>query len=90
MANRGGNLWVTWLKNDGTKITEQPDIANRLAAEISKNSSSNNYTAKFQKYQTKAKKEKVNFNSQNDEKYNLEFSVRGCITQVSRYCYWSR
>ena len=39
------------VETDGTKITEQPDIANRLATEISKNPSSMYYTAKFQKYQ---------------------------------------
>ena len=32
--------------NDGTKILERVDIANRLAQEISKNSNSNNYRFK--------------------------------------------
>ena len=35
--------------NDGTKITERVDIANRLAQEISKKSSSNNYRTKLKK-----------------------------------------
>ena len=47
--------------NDGTKITERVDIANRLAQEISKNSSSNNYSTKFQKYQEKAEKRTFRF-----------------------------
>ena len=45
------------VDNDGNKVTERVDIANTLAKEISKNSSSNNYSAKFQKYQQKAEKE---------------------------------
>ena len=63
------------VDNDGNKITERVDIANTLAKEISKNSSSNNYSAKFQKYQQKAEKEKLNFKSKNEESYNMEFSV---------------
>ena len=53
--------------NDGTKITERVDIANRLAQEISENSSSNNYLTKFQKYQEKAEKEHLDFGTDNSE-----------------------
>ena len=42
------NTTIHHLKNnDGTKITERVDIANRLAQKISKNSSSNNYSTKL-------------------------------------------
>ena len=47
------------------------DIANRLAQEISKNSSSNNYRAEFQKYEEKAKKEHLDFDADNSENYNV-------------------
>ena len=50
--------------NDGTKRTERVDIVNRLAQEISKNSSSNNYRTNFQKYQVKAEKEHMDFDRQ--------------------------
>ena len=60
--------------NDGTKITV--DIANRLAQEISKNSSSNNYCAKFQKYQEKSEKEHLDFDTDNSENYNGSFTIR--------------
>ena len=42
--------------NDGTKITERVDIANRLAQDISKNSSSKNYSTKFQKISRESRK----------------------------------
>ena len=61
--------------NDGTKITERVDIANRLAQELSKNSSSNNYRAKFQKYKEKAEKEHLDFNTDNSENYNVPFTI---------------
>ena len=62
--------------NDGTKITERVDIANRLAQEICKNSSSNNYHTKFQKYQEKVEKEHLDFDTDNSENYNVPFSIR--------------
>ena len=52
------------------------DIANRLAQEISKNSSSNNYRTKFQKYQVKAEKEHLDFDTDNSENYNVPFTIR--------------
>ena len=52
------------------------DIANRLVQEISKNFSSNNYSTKFQKYQEKAKKEHLDFDTDNSENYNVQFTIR--------------
>ena len=52
------------------------DIANRLAQEISKNSSSNNYSTKFQKYQEKAEKQHLDFDIDNSENYNVQFTIR--------------
>ena len=46
--------------NDGAKITEKVDILNTWAQEISKNSSSNNYSTKFQNYQEEGGKEHRN------------------------------
>ena len=62
--------------NDGTKITERVNIANRLAQEISKNSSSNNYCSELQKYQEKAEKEHLDFDTDNSENYNVPFIIR--------------
>ena len=62
--------------NDGTKITERMDIANRLTPEISKNSSSKNYCTEFQKHQEKAQKKHIDFDTDNSENYNIPFTIR--------------
>ena len=63
ISGKQNNTTIHHLENnDGTKITGV-DIANRLAQEISKNSSSNNYRTKFQKYKEKAEIEHLDFDS---------------------------
>ena len=48
ISGKQSNTTIHHLKNnDGTKITERVNIANRLAQESSKNSSSNNYLQSF-------------------------------------------
>ena len=48
ISGKQSNTTIHHLENnDGTKITEKVDIANMLAQEISKNSSSNNYCTKI-------------------------------------------
>ena len=77
ISGRQSNTTIHHLENnDGTKITERVDIAHRLAQEISKNSSSNNYCTKFQKYQVRAEKEHLDFNTDNSENYNVQFTIR--------------
>ena len=77
LSGKQSNTTIHHLKNnDGSKITERVDIANRLAQEISKNSSSNKYRTKFQKYQEKAEKEHLDFDTDNSENYNVPFTIR--------------
>ena len=77
ISGKQSNTTIHHLENnDGTKITERVDIANRLAQEISKNSSSNNYCTKFQKHQEKVEKENLNFDTDNSESYNVPFTIR--------------
>ena len=75
ISGKQSNTTINHLENnDGAKITERVDIANRLAQEISKNSSSNNYSTKFQKYQEKAENKHLDFdtdNTDNIESYNI-------------------
>ena len=72
ISGKQSNTTIHHLENnDGTKITERVDIANRLAQEISKNSSSNNYRTEFKKYQVKAEKEHLEFDTDNSENYRL-------------------
>ena len=76
MANKVTTQYTIRNNNDGTKIAERVDIANRLAQEIRKNSSSNNYRTKFKKYQEKAEKQHLDFDTDNCENYNVPFSIR--------------
>ena len=77
ISGKQSNITIHHLENnDGTKITERVAIANRLAQDISKNSSSNNYRTKFQKYQEKPEKEHLDFDSDNSENYNVPFTSR--------------
>ena len=62
-------------KHGATKITERVNITNRLAQEISQNSSSNNYHTKFKKSR-KAEKEYLDFDTDNCENYNVQFTIR--------------
>ena len=78
ISGKQSNTTIHHLENnDETKITERVDIANRLAQEISKNSSSAfHYCAVFQKYQEKAEKEHLDFDTDNSENYDVPFTIR--------------
>ena len=77
ISGKQSNTTINHLENNNvTKITESIDLANRLAQEISNYSSSNNYRTKFQKYQVKAEKEHLDFDTDNSENYNVQFTIR--------------
>ena len=87
ISGKQSNTTIYHLENsDGTKITERVDIAYRLAQEISKNSSSNSYSTKFQNYQEKAKKEHLDFDTDKSESYNVHFTIRElCVSLKKSY-----
>ena len=67
---------VCHLDDNGTKITDTIEIANKLGQTLANNSSSTHYTPKFQKYKKQQEKKKLNFKSNNQENYNRPFSLR--------------
>jgi len=70
------NTTITHLnKPDNSKCTERKDIANLLADEFQKNSSSNHYSQKFQTFKKNAEKQKLDFMSDNAEDYNIAFNI---------------
>ena len=84
ISGKQSNTTVHHLENnDGTKITEKVDIANRCAQEISKNSSSSNYRTKFKKYQEKAEKEHLDFDTDNSENCNGLKNMPGSLQDFS-------
>lgn len=62
-------------KSNSDTITDKKDIADCLANTFSKHSSSDNYTNQFQKFKCQQEKTKLNFTSNNEEKYNMHFSL---------------
>ena len=61
--------------SNGKVITNKKDISNTIGETLSKNSSSSNYTKEFQNFKTKQEKQKLKFQSNNDEDYNKPFSL---------------
>ena len=59
----------------GTKATSKEEIANTLGETFLDNSSSRNYSEKFQNIKKQEEKIKLNFTSSNTEEYNSLFNV---------------
>ena len=65
------------LKDDnGTLITDRVEIANTLYAAIEKSSSSNNYSKEFQSIKAQKGKQKINFKTNRNLRYNKKFTMR--------------
>ena len=56
-----------------TDATTRKDIAEVLAETFSENSSLNNSNPEFISYKSKSEKQKLNFKTNNSEKYNLPY-----------------
>ena len=64
------------LEKNGNMITNTKDIANTLAETISEHSSSKNYTNTFQRHKHQIEQRPLNFNFNNNERYNNPFTLR--------------
>ena len=62
------------LTKNKTGATTRKDIADTLAETFSANSSLNNSNPHFLTFKTNAEKQKLNFKSNNSEKYNQSFT----------------
>ena len=63
----------THLKKNGEIITDKKEHVNYLAETFANNSSTNNYSSKFQKMKENKEKHTLNFSSNNEEPYNKPF-----------------
>ena len=63
--------------SNGNKCYSTKDISNALGGNFQKNSSSSNYIQQFQDIKVKKERENLNFQSQNNEKYNIPFKLSG-------------
>ena len=61
---------------NGTLITDRVEIANTLGAAIEKSSSSNNYSKEFQSIKALKEKQKINFKTNKNLRYNKKFTMR--------------
>jgi len=66
----GTQLYIKHLNLNNTEIAKIPDIANSLGQTFSNNSSSNNYSTKFQGFRNQAENQHLKFKSNNLETYN--------------------
>ena len=65
------------LKDDnGTLITDRVEITNTLGAAIEKSLSSNNYSKEFQSIKAQKEKQKINFKTNRNLRYNKKFTMR--------------
>ena len=65
------------LKDEnGTLITDRVEIVNTLGAAIEKSSSSENYSKEFQSTKALKEKQKINFKTNKNLRYNKKFTMR--------------
>ena len=65
---------IKYLVTDSDTITNKTDIAEMLVTSFAAKSSPDHYQEKFRKIRDKEKENTLDFESDNDEKYNVNFS----------------
>ena len=84
IAVKSPSCSIKHLNINNTEITEIPDIANSLGQTYSNNSSSNNYSTKFQAFRNHAENQHLKFKSNNLETYNNLFSLDELWDAISK------
>ena len=72
---------------NNSEVTDIPDIANSLAQTFSDNSSSEQYSAKFQSFRRQAENNPLNLKSNNTGTYNNRFSMSELTAAISKSHY---
>ena len=75
IKGKGGCNSINHLKVNGNLITNKKEVAEVLAKNLSKHSSTDNYSDEFQRIKMLKEKQHLDFSSKNEEEYNLPFSV---------------
>ena len=75
---------IKYLVTDSDTITNKTDIAETLATSFAAKSSPDHYQEKFRKIRDKEKENTLDFESDNDEKYNVNFSKRELIKSITQ------
>ena len=64
---------VNHLKVNSKLITNKKEVVEALAINLSKDSSTDNYSDEFQRIKMLKEKRRLDFSSKNEEEYNLPF-----------------
>ena len=75
---------IKYLVTDSDTITNKTDIAETLATSFAAKSSQDHYKEKFRKIRDKEKENTLDFESDNDEKYIVDFSKRELIKSIAQ------
>ena len=75
---------IKYLVTDSDTITNKTDIAETLATSFAAKSSPDHYQEKIRKIMDKEKENTLDFESDNDEKYNGNFSKRELIKSIAQ------
>ena len=75
---------IKYLVTDSDTITNKTDIAETLATSFAAKSSPDHYQEKFRKIRDKEKENTLDFESDNEEKYNVDFSKRELVKSIAQ------
>ena len=84
MAGKYHSGDIPHLEVNNNKITDIEDISNELAHTFSDNSSSHNYSVRFQSFRSQAETQHLRFKSKNNESYNNPFSTEELTDTISK------
>jgi len=76
---------IRHLTVNSVEVPDFPDIENTIAQTFSNNSSSENYSSKFQSSCRQAENQQLKFKSSNSENYNNPFSLDELTDAISKY-----
>ena len=75
---------IKYLVTDSDTITNKTDIAETLATSFAAESSPHHYQEKIRRIRDREKKSTLDFESDNDGKYNVDFSKRKLIKYIAQ------
>ena len=75
---------IKYLVTDSDAITNKTDVAETMATSFAAKSSPDHYQEKFRRIRDREKENTLDFESDNDEKYNVDFSKRELLKSIAQ------
>lgn len=82
ISGKNKNLSYSHIKSNDNTFESKEEITNILGKNFHKNSSSSNYNPQFQKFKEEKEKVTIDFSSDNNETYNLPFTLSELIESL--------